>query len=241
VTVEDIRGDLQMHTDASDGRATLEEMVRGAQERGYEYIAITDHSPHVAVTQGLDAKALAEQIDKIDAMNDKLDGIRILKAIEVDILEDGSLDLPDDVLKRLDLTLCSIHSNFGLSREKQTERIIRAMDNPNFRILAHPTGRTIGDRGPIDVDLERVMRAALERNCFMEVNAQPDRLDLNDIYAKLAKDMGLKLSISTDAHSPDELSFMKYGVYQARRGWLEADDVLNTRSWRELKALLARE
>jgi DNA polymerase (family 10) len=241
VTVEDIRGDLQMHTDASDGRATLEEMVRGAQERGYEYIAITDHSPHVAVTQGLDAEALAEQIDKIDAMNDKLDGIRILKAIEVDILEDGSLDLPDDVLKRLDLTLCSIHSNFGLSREKQTERIIRAMDNPNFRILAHPTGRRIGDRAPIDVDLERVMKAALERNRFMEVNAQPDRLDLNDIYAKLAKEMGLKLSISTDAHSPDELAFMRYGVYQARRGWLEADDVLNTRSWRELKALLARE
>jgi DNA polymerase (family 10) len=240
VTVEDLRGDLQMHTDASDGRATLEEMVRAAQERGYEYIAITDHSPHVAVTQGLDAGGLAKQIDKIDAMNEKLGDIRILKAIEVDILEDGSLDLPNDILERLDLTLCSIHSNFGLSREKQTERIIRAMDNPNFRILAHPTTRIIGVREPIEVDVERLMKAALERNCFMEVNAQPDRLDLNDVYAKLAKEMGLKLSISTDAHSPDELAFMTYGVYQARRGWLEPDDVLNTRSWNELKALLAR-
>jgi DNA polymerase (family 10) len=241
VTVEDLRGDLQMHTDASDGRATLEEMVSAAQERGYEYIAITDHSPHVAVTQGLDADALAKQIDEIDAMNDRLDGIRILKAIEVDILADGSLDLPDDILSKLDLTLCSIHSSFGLSREKQTERIIRAMDNPNFRILAHPTARLIGGREPIDVDLERVMEAALERNCFLEINAQPDRLDLNDIYAKMAKEMGLKLSISTDAHSPAGLAFITYGVYQARRGWLEADDVLNTRSWKELKGLLARD
>jgi DNA polymerase (family 10) len=241
VTVEDLRGDLQMHTDASDGRATLEEMVHAAQKRGYEYIAITDHSPHVAVTQGLDAEALAKQIGAIEEMNDRVDGVRILKAIEVDILEDGSLDLPNDILQRLDLTLCSIHSNFGLSREKQTERIIRAMDNPNFRILAHPTGRRIPDREPIDIDLERVMEAALERNCFLEVNAQPDRLDLNDIYAKMAKDMGLKLSISTDAHSLDELAFITYGVYQARRGWLEADDVLNTRSWKALKALLQRD
>jgi DNA polymerase (family 10) len=241
VTVEDIRGDLQMHTDASDGRATLEEMVRAAQKRGYEYIAITDHSPHVVVTQGLDADALAKQIDEIDAMNDQLDDIRILKSIEVDILADGSLDLPNSILSRLDLTLCSIHSSFGLSREKQTERIIRAMDNPNFNILAHPTGRRIGDRAPIDVDLERVMEAALERNCFLEVNAQPDRLDLNDIYSKMAKEMGLKLSISTDAHSPDELAFMAYGVYQARRGWLEADDILNTQGWKELQTLLARD
>jgi DNA polymerase (family 10) len=241
VEAGDIRGDLQMHTDSSDGRSTLGEMAQAAAERGYDYIAITDHSPHLAVTQGLDADGLAKQIDEIDALNEELDGIRILKSIEVDILEDGRLDLPDEILQRLDLTVGSIHSRLSLSREKQTERILRAMDNPHFNILAHPTGRRIGERDPMEVDLERVMEAALERGCFLEINAQPERLDLNDVHSKMAKEMGLKLSISTDAHSRAELAFMSYGVYQARRGWLEAGDVLNTRSWTELEALLARD
>jgi len=240
VTPDDIRGDLQMHTTGSDGDASLEEMVRAAQDRGYEYVAITDHSPQVAVAQGLDAEALAEQIDEIDRLNGELEGITILKAIEVDILEDGSLDLPDDALARLDLRICSVHSHFGLSREKQTERIIRAMDNPNFNILAHPTGRRIGQRPPYDVDLEQVMEAALERGCFLEINAHPERLDLDDVQAKMARDMGLKLAINTDAHSVPELAFVRFGVDQARRGWLEADDVLNTRSWADLQELLAR-
>ena len=240
VMLDDIRGDLQMHTTGSDGDASLEEMARAALERGYEYVAITDHSPQVAVAQGLDAKALGRQIDEIDRLNEELEGITILKAIEVDILEDGSLDLPDDALARLDLRICSIHSHFGLSREKQTERIIRAMDNPNFNILAHPTGRRIGERPPYDVDLERVMGAALERGCFLEINAHPERLDLNDVQAKMARDMGLKLAINTDAHSIAELDFMRFGVGQARRGWLEAHDVLNTRNWARLMELLER-
>ena len=240
VTLDDIRGDLQMHTTGSDGDASLEEMARGALERGYQYVAITDHSPQVAVAQGLDAEALRQQIDEIDRLNDELEGLTILKAIEVDILEDGSLDLPDNILARLDLRICSVHSYFGLSREKQTERIIRAMDNPNFSILAHPTGRRIGERPAYDVDLERVMGAAVERGCFMEINANPERLDLDDIHARMAKDMGLKLAINTDAHSIAELDFMRFGVGQARRGWLEAHDVLNTRSWPSLKELLER-
>ena len=240
VASDDIRGDLQMHTTGSDGDTSLEEMARAALEQGYGYVAITDHSPQVAVAQGLDAEALARQIDEIDRLNDELEGIKILKAIEVDILEDGSLDLPDDILERLDLRICSVHSYFNLSREKQTERIVRAMDNQYFNILAHPTGRRIGERAPYDVDLEQVMEAALARGCFLEVNAQPQRLDLDDVHAKMAKDMGLKLAINTDAHSVAELKLMRFGVGQARRGWLEADDVLNTQSWEDLKRLLER-
>jgi len=240
ITLDDVRGDLQMHTVGSDGHATLEEMARAAQELGYEYIAITDHSAYVAVTQGLDAEALAEQIDEIDRLNEELEDLVVLKSIEVDILEDGSLDMPDESLRRLDLTICSIHSKFDLSRQKQTERIIRAMDNAYFTILAHPTGRRIGERAPYEVDVERVMEAALERGCFLEINAYPDRLDLDDAHAKMAQEMGLKLSISTDAHRVDELNYMRYGVGQARRGWLEARDVLNARSLSDLRPLLER-
>ena len=240
VTVRDLRGDLQSHTKASDGHATLGEMAEAAHELGYEYLAITDHSQHVAVTQGLDADALAKQMDEIDRLNEQWEEFRLLKSVEVDILEDGSLDLPDAILERLDLTVCSIHSRFNLSREKQTERIIRAMENPNFNILAHPTGRMIGDREPYEVNVERMIEAAVERGCFLEVNAHPVRLDLNDVYCKTAKEMGLRLAISTDAHRVDELKHMRFGVSQARRGWLEAEDVLNTRSWEELKRLLSR-
>ncbi|MFN2289877.1 MAG: DNA polymerase/3'-5' exonuclease PolX [Anaerolineae bacterium] len=240
VTLEDLRGDLQSHTKSSDGHGTLEEMAEAAKKLGYEYLAITDHSQYVGVTQGLDADELAEQIGAIDQLNEKLEGIRLLKAIEVDILDDGSLDMPDDMLEKLDLTLCSVHSRFNLSRDEQTERILRAMDNPNFNILAHPTGRRIQERRPYEVDMERLLEGALERGCFLEVNAQPDRLDLDDVYCKMAKEMGLKLSISTDAHRPVELEYMHFGVGQARRGWLEPDDVLNTRSWKDLKALLKR-
>lgn len=240
IVLDEIRGDLQCHTKASDGRATLKEMAEAGKDLGYEYLAITDHSKYIGITQGLNANELAKQIDEIDELNDEWDGFHVLKSIEVDILEDGTLALPDDILAKLDLTICSIHSKFDLSRKKQTRRVIRAMDNPNFNILAHPTGRRLGERQGYDVDLERIMQAALERGCFLEVNAQPDRLDMDDINCKTAREIGLKVAISTDAHRVSELSNMRFGVWQARRGWLERGDVINTRSWKDLKRLLKR-
>ena len=177
--MEDIRGDLHAHSKASDGRASIADMAQAAKERGYLYIAISDHSRHVTVAHGLDPKRLRAQIEEIDRLNGKLHGLTVLKSCEVDILEDGSLDLPDSVLRELDFTVCAVHYKFNLSRERQTERIIRAMDNPLFTILAHPTGRLIGERAPYDVDMERLAEAAKERGCFLEVNAQPERLDLD--------------------------------------------------------------
>ena len=240
VNLKDIRGDLHSHTEATDGHNRLEEMAEAAKNRGYEYLAVTEHSKKVAMAKGMDAKDLARQMEAIDRLNKKLKGIRLLKGIEVDILEDGRLDLPDDILKELDLRVCSIHYNRNLSREKQTERIIRAMDNPYFNILAHPTGRLINEREPYEVDLQKVMQAAKDRGCFLELNAHPDRLDLSEHYCKMAKEMNLKIAISTDAHSVSHLNFMRFGIGQARRGWLEANDVLNTRTWKQLKQLLKR-
>jgi DNA polymerase (family 10) len=240
ITLEDIRGDLQMHTQASDGHDTLRAMAEAARDLGYAYIAITDHSARVAVTQGLDADSLSRRIDEIDQLNEEMEDLRILKGIEVDILEDGSLDLPDEALERLDLVIAAVHVKFDLPREEQTERIIRAMDNPCVHILAHPTGRILGERQPYELDMERLMEAAAERGCALELNAHPDRLDLNDIHCKMAKALGVKIAISTDAHRVDHLRMMRYGVGQARRGWLEPEDVINTRSWSDLSDLLKR-
>jgi DNA polymerase (family 10) len=240
ITLKDIRGDLHIHTKETDGRHSIEEMVTAAKDCGYEYLAVTEHSKRVTVARGIDAKRLVAQVEQIDRLNETLKGFVILKAIEVDILEDGSLDLPDEVLKFLDLTVCSVHSKFNLSREKQTERIIRAMDNPYFNILAHPTGRLINEREPYDVDMEALIRAACKRGCFLELNGHPDRLDLPAVHCKAAKDAGLKIAVSTDAHSINDLRVMRFGVYQARRGWLEPTDVLNTRNLQELKKLLKR-
>ena len=240
ITLNDIRGDLHTHTKVTDGRHTLEEMAEAAKERGYDYLAITNHSQRVTMTHGLDAKKLRQEMEKIDKFNDSSKGFRILKAIEVDILKDGSLDLPDKVLKELDVTVCSVHYHRNMSRKEMTERIIRAMDNPYFQILGHPTGRLLGNREPYDVDMEKIMAAAQERGCFLELNSQPDRLDLSDVYCKLAKDMGVKIAISTDAHSKTDLDFMRFGVYQGRRGWLEAEDVLNTHGLKKLKKLIKR-
>ncbi len=238
ITLDDLQGDLHCHTKATDGRYTIEEMAEAAREIGHNYIAITDHSKSLSVAQGLDEKRLAKQIREIDRLADKIRGIRVLKGIECDILEDGSLDLDDAILKELDVVVCSLHSKFKLSREKQTERVLRAMDNPNFHILAHPTGRMIGKREAYDIDLERVMKAARQRGCLLEVSAQPERLDLSDVHAKLAKEIGVRLAISTDAHRTSDFRYIRYGVEQARRGWIEADDVVNTRSWDDLKRLL---
>jgi len=240
LVLENIRGDLQAHTRATDGRSSLQEMADAARQRGYEYLAITDHSKHVTVARGLDADRLGRQIDEIDRLNEKLDGIVLLKGIELDILEDGSLDLPDDILRRLDIVVCSVHYKFNLPAEKQTERILKGIDNPYFTILAHPTGRMIGQREPYAVDMERLMQGARDTGCVLELNAQPDRLDLAEVYVRMARDMGIMIAISTDAHSVNELDFMRFGVYQARRGWLEPGDVVNTRSWKDLQKLLRK-
>jgi DNA polymerase (family 10) len=240
VTLKDIRGDLHSHSKATDGHFSIKEMAQSAQDKGYDYLAICDHSPHVTIAHGLDAKRLAAQIEEIDQLNEQLPHFTILKGAEVDILEDGSLDLPNDILGQLDLTVCAIHYKFNLSRRKQTERIIRAMDNPAFTIFAHPTGRLLNEREPYDLDMEQIMAAALERGCFLEVNAQPVRLDLTDLHCQMAKEMGVKVAISTDAHRTTDLEFMHFGVGQARRGWLEPTDIINTQPLNKLKRLFQR-
>lgn len=240
IEIGDIRGDLHAHTDWSDGTATIAEMAAAAKGRGYEYLAITDHSRHTTIAHGLDPARLSRQIDEIDKINATLKGMTLLKGVEVDILADGKLDLPDRTLSRLDLVVAAVHYKFDLSRTAQTERIIRAMDNPYVTIIAHPTGRLIGEREPYDVDMERLIAAARERKCCLEINAEPDRLDLNDIHAQAAKSAGVKLAISTDAHATHALAYMRFGIDQARRGWIEADDVLNTRSLARLKMLTKR-
>jgi DNA polymerase (family 10) len=192
------------------------------------------------MAHGLDPRRLMKQIEAIDRFNAAKPGITVLKGIEVDILDDGKLDLPDEVLGHLDLVVAAIHSRFNLSREAQTERILRAMDGPHFSILAHPTGRLIAEREPYDVDMPRIIQAAKARGCFIELNAHPDRLDLIDRHCRLAKEAGVLVSIATDAHRTSELANLRFGVGQARRGWLEKGDVLNTRPLAALRPLLAR-
>lgn len=238
IEVKDLKGDLHVHTRASDGRHDLEEMARAAREQGLEYIAIAEHSKLLTFASGLDAARLVAQIDKIDRLNENLKGISILKSIEVDILENGRLDLPDHVLGRLDLVVASVHSNFGLSREKQTDRILRAMDQRYFSILAHPSGRLINEREPYQVDMEKIIAGAFERGCFLELNSNPKRLDLIDVYCQIAKERGVLIAINTDAHSTKDFDNLRFGIGQGRRGWLTRKDVLNTRPMGELRRLL---
>lgn len=241
IELKDIKGDLHSHTNETDGKETMEVMVNTAADHGYEYIAITDHSKNLAITNGLDEKRLLRQIAKIDRLNSKTNNnILILKSIEVDILEDGSLDLSNNVLKELDLVVGSIHSKFKFSEEKQTDRILRAMDNPYLNIVGHLTGRLIKSRDPYLIDIEKIFQAAKNRNCVIELNSQPYRLDINDVYCQLAKEMGVKIAISSDAHNTKELNYMQFGIFQARRGWLEKKDVINTYPWDQLKVLIKR-
>lgn len=240
VEVADLKGDLHAHTKATDGQNSIKEMAEAARDRGLEYLAITDHSRRLTMAKGLDTDRLFEQLEEIDRLNASSIGITLLKGIEVDILEDGSLDLPDDDLSRLDLVVGAVHSHFRLSREKQTERILRAMDHPYFTILAHPTGRLIDERVPYDVDMPRVIRHARERGCFLEVNAHPIRLDLTDTDCQMAKEAGVMVSINSDAHSTLDFWNLRYGVGQARRGWMGKYDVLNTRPLPSLRPLLKR-
>jgi DNA polymerase (family 10) len=240
VTVADMRGDLHVHSDWTDGTASIEAMAAAAQACGYEYMALTDHSRRVAMAHGLDPARVSRQIREVDKLNAKLKGFTILKGIEVDILKDGRLDLPDSILSRLDVVVASVHSFFDLAREAQTDRVVRAMENRHVSILGHPTGRLIGEREPYDIDMDHVISAAHDLGCYLEINAEPDRLDLNDIHAHTAKSKGVKVAVSTDAHSVNGFQYMRFGIDQARRGWLTADDVINTRSLAELRKLLKR-
>jgi DNA polymerase (family 10) len=238
VTMDEIKGDLQMHTTASDGRSSLKEMAQAAIELGYEYIAISDHSQNLKVAHGLDKKRFRRQFKQIDEFNQSQDKIRVLKAAEVDILKDGSLDLDEEILSEFDLVLCSIHSHFNLSEEEQTKRVLTAMQSPYFHIFAHPTGRLLNAREAYELDMDRVMRAAKENGVILEVNAQPTRLDLDDVMVQKAIEMGIKISLGTDAHSTEELEYMQLGVDQARRGWAETADVVNTLGWEELPGVV---
>ena len=238
VDIADIKGELHSHTSATDGRDSLEEMALAAIRRGLTYLAVTDHSQQLKIVGGLDERRLLAQMEEIDRLNSKLKGITLLKGVEVEILQDGRLDLPEDVLKQLDLVIGSIHSHFRLPIQKQTERILRAMDQRFFSILAHPSGRLINEREPYEVDLAAIIRKAQERGCFLELNANPQRLDLTDTGCQMAKEAGVLVAINTDAHSTAEFGHLRYGIGQARRGWLEKKDVLNTRPLAELLKLL---
>ena len=238
VELSDMRGDLQMHTTASDGRHSIEQMGEAAQKLGYEYIALTDHSKAVTVANGMDEKRTLEQMKKIRAAQKNVPEIRLLAGIEVDILKNGKLDLDDEVLAQLDVVVASVHSYMNLPREEMTERILAAIENPYVQIIAHPTGRLLMRREPFDYDMEKILDAAAKHGVAMESNAYPDRLDLNDVHLRMAKQRGVKIVISTDSHSTKHLSFMKYGVITARRGWIEKKDVLNTLPAAELLGAL---
>ncbi len=234
----ELRGDLQMHTTASDGKNSIEEMAAAARALGHQYIAITDHSQAVTVANGMDEKRTLEQIKKIRAADARGLGIRVLSGIEVDILKDGRLDLDNEVLAQLDVVVASVHSYMNLDRAAMTERLLTAIENPYTQIIAHPTGRLLLRRDPFDFDMERILDAARKHGVAMELNAYPDRLDLKDTYLHLAKDRGVKIVISTDSHSTTNLNFIRYGVQMARRGWLEKKDVLNTLRLEQLLAAL---
>lgn len=228
VKLENIRGDLHVHSNFSDGVSSIEAMAKKAKSLGYEYIAITDHSKSLKIARGLDEGRLREQIEKIKEINARNEGIRILTGIEVDILTDGSLDFDDEILKELDVVIASVHSGFKQDQKTLTSRIVNACHNPYVNIIAHPTGRLLGRRGPYDVDMDKVLEAAAKTGTVLEINASPDRLDLNDVYVKRAMEMGIKIAINTDAHSPEAFTDMIYGVWVARRGWLTADNIINT-------------
>jgi DNA polymerase (family 10) len=238
IELSDIRGDLHTHSNHSDGGNTIEEMAAAAKELGYEYLAMTDHSITTRVAGGQTEKVLLKELDEIDRINSKLNGIRVLKGAEVDILPDGSLDFSDEILKQLDVVTASVHSNFKMPREKMTRRIIRALQNKYVNILSHPTGRLINQREPYEVDIEKVIREAKETGTYLEVNSYPNRLDLSDIHCRRAKEEGVLLSINTDAHAALQLRLMKYGIMTARRGGIEKNDVINTRPLAKLLKLL---
>jgi DNA polymerase (family 10) len=235
----DLMGDLQVQSEWTDGSASIEELALAAAKLGRKYIAITDHTKHLAMTHGLDPVRLLKQGVEIDRVNKKLKGkIMILKGTECDILKDGTLDLPDSALSKLDIVGVAIHSNFNLSRDEQTERLIKAMKNPNVDIVFHPTGRILDRREPYDLDIDRIIRAAKETRTVLEIDALPDRLDLKDEYVKKAVEAGVKLAIDSDAHAISHLRFVKYGIAQARRGWAKKSDIVNAWPLEKMKKMI---
>ncbi len=228
IEMKDIKGDLHVHSNDSDGSHDIQELIEAARSRGYRYIAITDHSKGLAVAHGLSIERVLEQNKKIRDINKTLKGFKLLSGTEMDIRGDGTLDYPDDVLKQLDIVIASIHSGFRQPKEQMTKRLISAMRNPYVSVIAHPTGRLIGERDAYEVDMEEVLKTAKETGTSIEINAHPLRLDLNDIYVRKAKGIGVSFAINTDAHVNHHFDFMEYGAGTARRGWLEKDDVLNT-------------
>ncbi|HAU39763.1 MAG: family X DNA polymerase IV, DNA polymerase (family X) [Candidatus Peregrinibacteria bacterium GW2011_GWF2_43_17] len=228
IEISDIKGELHSHSDWSDGENTITEMAETAKKTGYEFIAITDHSASLKIAHGLDKTRLEAQIKEIETLNKKIEGIKILTGAEVDILRDGSLDLPDSILKKLDIVIASVHTYFRLTREEQTARIIKAISNPFVKIIGHPTGKLIGMREAYDIDLVKVMEAAKKHNVAIELNCNPKRLDLSAEHLRMAKDMGVMISLGTDSHGTSQLSYIKYGIFMARRGWLEKKNILNT-------------
>ncbi len=237
---QDIHGELHAHSTSSDGANTIEEMADAAREFGYDYIGMSDHSQSLKIARGLSEERLWDQIRFIDALNERLDGIRVLKSAEVDILADGSLDYPDDLLKELDYTVCSIHSRFGLGKTEQTERLLRAMDNRHFHILGHATGRLLLKRPGYEIDIDRVLEHARQCGCSFEINCSPDRLDLSASYARLARQAGILLAINTDAHSTQDFNYVHFGIDQARRAGLKKEGILNHYAWPQLLDILHR-
>jgi DNA polymerase (family 10) len=236
----DLRGDLHMHTTETDGKDDMRAMVEAARDEGHEYIAITEHSQSLAMANGLDERRVLAHAQSIRALDAEGTGVRLLAGIECDILSDGSLDLADDCLASLDLVVASVHSAFSQDRQQMTDRLLRAIDNPHVDILGHPTGRAILRREPYAFDVDAVIDAARARHVALEINCQAHRLDLNDVHAKLARDRGVRLVISSDAHSRRGLGALRWGVLVARRGWIGPSDVLNTRSFGDFRALLRR-
>jgi DNA polymerase (family 10) len=231
----EIRGDLHIHSKASDGTASIEEIAKAAQKKGYQYVAICDHTKSLRIAHGLDESRLLKQMEEIDQINAKLKGVQILKGAEVDILTDGKLDLTDKVLQKLDFVVAAIHSGFKQEKEKMTKRIVRALENPFVHCLAHPSGRLLGARAPYEVDIDQVMEAAKKYGKALEINATLERLDLDDIHSRKAKEMRIRLAVGTDAHHLDQLWMISLGIGVARRGWLETPDLLNTLSLKEIR------
>ena len=235
ITVEELRGEVHMHTVETDGRCTIDEMAQAARQRGYQYIAITDHSKNLAFANGLDDKRAVEHIARIRAANEQTEGITIMAGIEVDILADGTLDLSDAVLEQMDVVVASVHSAFNQEPGQMTDRLLRAIDNQNVSILGHPTGRLLLRRDAYQFDMDAILKAALKNKVAMELNAYPDRLDLNDVHLRMARERGVKIVINTDAHHTSHFEKIKYGILQARRAWLTAADVLNTLPEKEFR------